>query len=148
MADADADAKARVADIDALDVLPAAGWGVAAGSGAGAQVAGEAGVAAPAEANTAAALEIDGAMEAVAERMEQQGEPLDLKAFDEQERLEISPPSDLQRRYERYPKELRPSSPLGLVLTSTLTSMSKSTSMLTHPLLPSQRPLRKLRQLL
>ena len=69
---------------------------------------------------------VNRAMEAVAERMEQRGEPLDLKAFDEQERLEISPPSDLQRRYERYPKELRPKTGERLVLSTDPSALQRA----------------------
>lgn len=47
------------------------------------------------------------ALEAVAQQMERRGERLDLLAFPEQQRLEITPPADLQRRYDRYPRELQ-----------------------------------------
>ena len=56
---------------------------------------------------------VDRALQAVGERMAERQDVLDLRVFEEQERLEISPPSDLQRRYERYPKELRPPSGQG-----------------------------------
>ena len=61
---------------------------------------------------------VNRALEAEADRMQVQGEKLDLKVFDEQERLEISLPSDLRRRYERYPKELRPPKDGRLVLST------------------------------
>ena len=51
---------------------------------------------------------VNRSLEAEADRMHRRGEQLDLNVFDEQERLEISLPSDLRRRYERFPKELRP----------------------------------------
>jgi len=51
---------------------------------------------------------VDTALEAVAQQMERRGEKLDLRAFPEQERLEITPPPELQRRYDRYPSELQP----------------------------------------
>ena len=61
---------------------------------------------------------VDRALQAVGERMAERQEVLDLRVFEEQERLEISPPSDLQRRYERYPKELRPPSGQRLALST------------------------------
>jgi superfamily II DNA or RNA helicase len=54
---------------------------------------------------------VDTALEAVAEHLERRGETLDLRTFPDQQRLEITPPSDLQRRYDRYPRELQ--SPRG-----------------------------------
>jgi superfamily II DNA or RNA helicase len=51
---------------------------------------------------------VDTALDAVAQQMERRGETLDLRVFPEQQRLEITPPSDLQRRYDRYPRELQP----------------------------------------
>jgi len=66
------------------------------------------------------------AMEAVAERMDQRGERLDLKAFDDEERMEITPPSDLQRRYERYPKELRPQKGERLVLSTERSALQRA----------------------
>ncbi|MFM7676418.1 MAG: ATP-dependent helicase, partial [Synechococcus sp.] len=51
---------------------------------------------------------VDTALEAVAEQMERRGEKLDLRADPEPQRLEITPPSDPQRRYDRYPRELQP----------------------------------------
>jgi ERCC4-related helicase len=35
-------------------------------------------------------------------------EPIQFRRYDEQERLEITPPADLLRRYQRLPKEFRP----------------------------------------
>jgi hypothetical protein len=51
---------------------------------------------------------VDTAPDAVAQQMERRGDKLDLRVFPEQQRLEITPPSDLQRRYDRYPRELQP----------------------------------------
>jgi len=51
---------------------------------------------------------VDTALDAVAQQMGRRGEKLDLRVFPEQQRLEITPPSDLQRRYDRYPRELQP----------------------------------------
>ncbi len=61
---------------------------------------------------------VNRALEAEADRMQLRGEKLDFNVFDEQERLEISLPSDLRRRYERYPKELRPLKDERLVLST------------------------------
>lgn len=61
---------------------------------------------------------VDQALQAEGERMERRGEKLDLRAHDDQEQLEITPPPDLQRRYERYPKELRPERGQRLVLST------------------------------
>jgi hypothetical protein len=47
------------------------------------------------------------ALGAVAER-EVDREPIQYRRYDEQERLEITPPTDLLRRYERLPREFRP----------------------------------------
>jgi SNF2 family DNA or RNA helicase len=44
---------------------------------------------------------VDTALEAVAQQMQRRGETLDLRADAEQQRLEITPPADLQRRYDR-----------------------------------------------
>jgi hypothetical protein len=51
---------------------------------------------------------VDTALDAVAQQMQRRGDKLDLRMFPEQQRLEITPPPDLQRRYDRYPKELQP----------------------------------------
>jgi len=51
---------------------------------------------------------VDTALDAVAQQMERRGEKLDLRVFPEQQRLEITPPAELQRRYDRYPRELQP----------------------------------------
>lgn len=48
------------------------------------------------------------AIQAVAEQLLARQEPMQLKPYPEQQRLELTPPADLQRRYERFPKELRP----------------------------------------
>jgi hypothetical protein len=47
------------------------------------------------------------ALGAAAER-EVDRDPIQFRRYDEQERLEITPPADLMRRYERLPRELRP----------------------------------------
>jgi hypothetical protein len=47
------------------------------------------------------------ALGAVAER-DVNREPIQMRRYDEQERLEITPPADLLRRYQRLPKEFRP----------------------------------------
>ena len=47
------------------------------------------------------------ALGAAAER-EVDRDPIQFRRYDEQERLEITPPADLLRRYERLPRELRP----------------------------------------
>ena len=51
---------------------------------------------------------VDTALGAVAQQMERRADKLDLRVFPEQQRLEITPPPDLQRRYDRYPSELQP----------------------------------------
>jgi ERCC4-related helicase len=47
------------------------------------------------------------ALGAVAER-DVNREPIQFRRYDEQERLEITPPADLLRRYQRLPREFRP----------------------------------------
>ena len=61
---------------------------------------------------------VDTALDAVAQQMERRGEKFDLRVFPEQQRLEITPPSDLQRRYDRYPRELQPPRGQRLALSS------------------------------
>ena len=61
---------------------------------------------------------VKGALEAESDRLNNKGEEFDFNIFDEQERLEISPPKDLERRYESYPKELRPTKGERLVLST------------------------------
>jgi superfamily II DNA/RNA helicase len=61
---------------------------------------------------------VDRALAAVGEAMDRRGEKLDLRTFEDQERLEITPPADLQRRYERYPRELRPETGQRLALST------------------------------
>jgi len=51
---------------------------------------------------------VERSLEAVSEQMERGSEKLDLKPYPADERLELTPPKDLQRRYDRYPRELRP----------------------------------------
>ena len=51
---------------------------------------------------------VERSLEAVSEQMERRNEKLDLKSFPTEERLELTPPQDLQRRYDRYPRELQP----------------------------------------
>jgi len=69
---------------------------------------------------------VDSALEGVAQQMERRGEKLDLRAFPEQQRLEITPPLDLQRRYERYPKELRPESGQRLALSTEVAALQRA----------------------
>ena len=47
------------------------------------------------------------ALGAVAER-DVNRDPIQMRRYDEQERLEITPPADLLRRYQRLPREFRP----------------------------------------
>ena len=69
---------------------------------------------------------VDQALGAVAEKMDRDGEKLDLRTFPEQERLEITPPPDLQRRYERYPRELRPQSGQRLVVSTEVAALQRA----------------------
>jgi ERCC4-related helicase len=69
---------------------------------------------------------VDTALEAVAEQMERRGETLDLRADAEQQRLEITPPSDLQRRYDRYPRELQPPRGQRLVLSTEAAALQRA----------------------
>jgi superfamily II DNA or RNA helicase len=69
---------------------------------------------------------VETALEAVAERMERRGEKLDLRAFPEQQRLEITPPSDLQRRYDRYPRELQPPRGERLALSTDVAALDRA----------------------
>ncbi len=69
---------------------------------------------------------VDTALEAVAELMERRGETLDLRAFPEQQRLEITPPGDLQRRYDRYPRELQPPRGERLVLSTEVAALQRA----------------------
>ncbi len=57
------------------------------------------------------------ALGAVAERGVTR-EPIQFRTDDEQERLEITPPADLLRRYERLPREVRPDRLKQVVLTT------------------------------
>ena len=57
------------------------------------------------------------ALSTVAEK-EKNHEPIQFRTYDEQERLEITPPADLLRRYERLPREVRPGRLKQLVLTT------------------------------
>jgi ERCC4-related helicase len=57
------------------------------------------------------------ALGAVAER-EVNREPIQFRAYEEQERLEITPPADLLRRYKRLPREFRPDRLKQVVLTT------------------------------
>jgi hypothetical protein len=61
---------------------------------------------------------VDRALAAVGEAMDRRGEKLDLRSFEDQERLEITPPTELQRRYERYPRELQPEKGQRLALST------------------------------
>ncbi|KAF0655145.1 DNA/RNA helicase [Cyanobium sp. Copco_Reservoir_LC18] len=69
---------------------------------------------------------VDTALEAVAEQMERRGEKLDLRADPDQQRLEITPPSDLQRRYDRYPRELQPPRGQRLVLSTEVAALQRA----------------------
>jgi superfamily II DNA or RNA helicase len=69
---------------------------------------------------------VDTALEAVAEQMERRGEKLDLLADADQQRLEITPPSDLQRRYDRYPRELQPPRGQRLVLSTEVAALQRA----------------------
>jgi hypothetical protein len=69
---------------------------------------------------------VDTALEAVAEQMERRGETLDLRADADQQRLEITPPSDLQRRYDRYPRELQPPRGQRLVLSTEVAALQRA----------------------
>jgi superfamily II DNA or RNA helicase len=48
------------------------------------------------------------AIQAAAEQLAARNEPMQMRPYPEQQRLELTPPADLQRRYERFPRELRP----------------------------------------
>ncbi len=69
---------------------------------------------------------VDRALEAAAEALERRGEKLDLRAFAEQERLEITPPPDLQRRYDRYPRELQPPRGQRLALSTDVAALQRA----------------------
>jgi superfamily II DNA or RNA helicase len=69
---------------------------------------------------------VDTALEAVAELMERRGEKLDLRADPDQQRLEITPPSDLQRRYDRYPRELQPPRGQRLALSTEVAALQRA----------------------
>jgi superfamily II DNA or RNA helicase len=69
---------------------------------------------------------VDTALEGVAELMERRGETLDLRAFPEQQRLEITPPNDLQRRYDRYPRELQPPRGQRLALSTEVAALQRA----------------------
>ncbi|MCT0210295.1 MAG: helicase [Cyanobium sp.] len=61
---------------------------------------------------------VERSLEAVSEQMERRSEKLELKPYPAEERLELSPPKDLQRRYDRYPRELQPPSGQRLALST------------------------------
>lgn len=69
---------------------------------------------------------VDTALEAVAQQMERRGEKLDLRVFPEQQRLEITPPPELQRRYERYPRELQPPRGQRLALSTEVVALQRA----------------------
>ena len=69
---------------------------------------------------------VDTALEAVGQQMERRGEKLDLRAFPEQQRLEITPPTDLQRRYDRYPRELQPPRGQRLALSTEVAALQRA----------------------
>ena len=58
------------------------------------------------------------ALGAEAERAAAGREPLQFRSYDEQERLELTPPLDLRRRYERLSREFRPDPKRQLVFTT------------------------------
>ena len=66
------------------------------------------------------------ALESESDRLRGRNERLDLKVFEEKERLEISLPSELQRRYEQFPKELRPTKGERLVLSTDSNALQRS----------------------
>ena len=69
---------------------------------------------------------VKSALEAESDRLNNKGEDFDFNIFDEQERLEISPPKDLERRYESYPKELRPTKGERLVLSTDSSTLQRA----------------------
>ncbi|QPN61971.1 DEAD/DEAH box helicase [Synechococcus sp. CBW1004] len=69
---------------------------------------------------------VDTALEGVAELMERRGEKLDVRLFPEQQRLEITPPNDLQRRYDRYPRELQPARGQRLALSTEVAALQRA----------------------
>jgi ERCC4-related helicase len=69
---------------------------------------------------------VDSALEAVAQQLERRGEKLDLRAFPDQQRLEITPPADLRRRYDRYPRELQPASGQRLALSTEVAALQRA----------------------
>lgn len=115
------------------DSLSAAGLGGAGGAGAVTTTGqGRAGRATPPTTRQPFSLfpdlwsYVDTALEAVAEAMERRGERLDLRTYPEQQRLEITPPSDLQRRYDRYPRELQPPRGERLVLSTEVAALQRA----------------------
>jgi hypothetical protein len=58
------------------------------------------------------------ALGAAAERAAAGREPIQFRTYDDQERLELTPPLDLQRRYARLPREFRPDPKRQLVLST------------------------------
>jgi ERCC4-related helicase len=58
------------------------------------------------------------ALGAEAERAASGREPIQFRTYDEQERLELTPPLDLKRRYETLPREFRPDPKRQLVLST------------------------------
>ena len=69
---------------------------------------------------------VDTALEAMAQEMERRGERIDLQADPGSERLEITPPPDLLRRYDRYPRELQPPRGERLALSTDVTALQKA----------------------
>ena len=66
------------------------------------------------------------ALDQLGEQMDRRGETLDRRAFPERKRLEITPPRDLQRRYGRYPKELRPPKGERLALSTDAAALQRA----------------------
>ena len=58
------------------------------------------------------------ALGAEAERAAAGHEPIQFRSYDDQERLELTPPLDLRRRYERLSREFRPDPKRQLVLST------------------------------
>ncbi|MEA5424283.1 DEAD/DEAH box helicase [Synechococcus sp. CCY9202] len=69
---------------------------------------------------------VERSLEAVSEQMERRGETLDLKPYPAEERLELTPPKDLQRRYDRYPRELQPPRGQRLALSTDPEALQRS----------------------
>jgi superfamily II DNA or RNA helicase len=58
------------------------------------------------------------ALDAEVKRAAEREPPIQLRSYDEQERLELTPPEDLQRRLARLPREFRPDGKRQLALST------------------------------